>query len=278
MALPIRLTRVPHAGLSFDVTDEGPLDGEVCVLLHGFPTDRTSWSRVAPLLHGAGLRTIAPDQRGYSPGARPSGRAAYRAEKLVGDVIAVANAAGAQRFHLVGHDWGGGVAWLVAGAHPDRVATVTVLSTPHPIAFGAVLARRDRDQLRRSWYMAAFQVPGLTEVTLRVVLRRNLIAWGLPEADTDRYLRRMAQPGALTAALNWYRAVPTTRLPARPCQVPATYVWGRRDPALGRAAAELTAQYCRAAYQLVELDAGHWLPELAAHSCAAAIVRRVTGG
>lgn len=276
MPLPSRVRQVPHDGLVFDVTDEGPLDGEVVVLLHGFPHDRTSWTGIAPLLHAAGYRTLALDQRGYSPRARPAGRAAYTSEKLVGDVLALADAAGAPRFHVVGHDWGGGVAWALGGAHQERVATVTSLSTPHPGALFAAVRSRDLDQLKRSWYMGFFQLPWLPERLLRDRIVRLLRGGGLPREVAEHYAARMAEPGALTAALNWYRAIPWSRNVARRCRVPATLVWGARDVALGRRAVEHTHEWCLAAYELVVLeDEGHGLPELAPQACADAILRRL---
>jgi pimeloyl-ACP methyl ester carboxylesterase len=271
-----RLTQFEHAGLRFDVTDSGPVDGPIVVLLHGFPTDRSSWDRISPMLHAAGLRTLAPDQRGYSPGARPRGRAAYRLGEVADDVVALADAVGAGAVHVVGHDWGGGIAWLVAGRNPDRVASVTVLSTPHPIAMNQALRSRDLDQMRRSWYMAAFQVPSLPERYLASRLATLIERSGLPEADATRYAARMAEPGALTSAINWYRAVPLSSGVAHRCRVPATYVWGRKDPFLGAVAARLTAHAVLADYELIELDdVGHWLPERAPQDCARAIIARV---
>lgn len=270
-----RLTQVERGNLVFDVTDAGPIGGPVVALLHGFPTDRTCWDRIAPLLHAGGLRTVAPDQRGYSPGARPRGRAAYRLGDLADDVIALADAAGAERLHVVGHDWGGGIAWLVAGRHPDRIASVTVLSTPHPIAMNQALRSRDLDQLRRSWYMGAFQIPELPERLLAPRLGAMLRRGGLPQDDADRYAARLADRQALAAAINWYRALPLSQGVAHRCRVPATLVWGRRDPFLGPLAARLTAHACLADYELVELDAGHWLPERAPEACAEAILARV---
>ena len=163
-----------RAGLVFDVSDEGPDDGESVLLLHGWPQDHTAWRHVAPLLHAAGLRTLAPDQRGYSPGARPRGRAAYGMGELVADAVALLDAAGVARAHVVGHDWGGSVAWALAERHPERVSSLTVLSTPHHHAMG--WAMRHGDQLRRSWYMFAFQLPLLPEA----VLRRRLPAGAAP--------------------------------------------------------------------------------------------------
>ncbi len=268
-----RVTTFERDGLTFDVTDEGPLDGPVVVLLHGFPADRTGWRRVEPLLHAAGLRTLAPDQRGYSPRAAPTEVAAYRLEELVADVLALADAAGAERFHVVGHDWGGAIAWLLAGNHADRVASVTVLSTPHPGALSRAL--RTADQRRRSWYMAAFQVPGVPERVLAPRFHLVMARMGLPLDEMGRYAARLARPEALTGPINWYRAAGSSSARAHRVTVPATYVWGSDDPALGRTAAELTHEHVTGDYAFVELDADHWLPETRPAECAAAIVERV---
>src|SRR5690349_17488584 len=143
--------------LVFDVTDSGPPDGEVVVLLHGYPENRTSWSAMTPLLTAEGYRVLAPDQRGYSPTARPRRRRDYRASELVADTLALVDASGAERVHVVGHDWGGAVAWAFAAAHPERVQTVTSLTTPHPRAMQAAMLRSA--QLLKSWYMLMFQLP-----------------------------------------------------------------------------------------------------------------------
>lgn len=271
-----RITTFSRSGLTFDVTDAGPLDGEPVVLLHGFPADRTCWHRVESLLHSAGLRTLAPDQRGYSPGARPAGRTAYRLEELARDVLALADAAGYDKVHLVGHDWGGAVAWLVAGNWPERVASLTVLSTPHPGALSRAL--RTVDQLRRSWYMAAFQLPFLPERVLAARFRAALGGSGLPADDLERYAVRFRSAEALAGPIGWYRAMPLSRLRAHRVRVPTTYVWGAKDFALGRHAAELTAEHVVGPYEFVELAAGHWLPETRPDECAAAIVARTGAG
>lgn len=268
-----RISTFSRNGLTFDVTDSGPEDGVPVVLLHGFPTDRTSWHRVEPLLHAAGLRTYAPDQRGYSPGACPGGRTAYRLEDLAADVVTLIDATGHEKVHLVGHDWGGGVAWAVAGNHPDRISSLTVLSTPHPGAFKRAL--RTVDQARRSWYMAAFQLPFLPERLLALRFRSMLRGSGLPTEDVERYAVRFRSADSLSGPIAWYRAVPLSRMHAHRVSVPTTYVWGSKDFALGRHAAELTAQHVTGPYELVELAAGHWLPEKHAGACADAIVRRV---
>jgi pimeloyl-ACP methyl ester carboxylesterase len=153
-----------HGGLVFDVTDAGPAAGAPVVLLHGFPQHRSSWTLLAPLLHEAGLRTLAPDQRGYSPGARPPQTRAYRLEHLVADVEALVSVLGQGPVHLVGHDWGAAVAWATALRRPHLVRSLTAVSVPHPSAF-AHAVRTSRQGLK-SWYMLAFQPRGLAEALL----------------------------------------------------------------------------------------------------------------
>ncbi|WP_406829467.1 alpha/beta fold hydrolase [Pedococcus sp. KACC 23699] len=270
-------------GLVFDVADTGPADGEVVVLLHGWPQDRSAWQDVAERLSTAGLRVLAPDQRGYSPRARPRATAAYRMSQLVADVLALVDASGADRVHLVGHDWGGAVAWAFAERHPDRLLSLTVLSTPHHRAMA--WAMRHGDQARKSWYMLAFQLPLLSEAVLRRRLPDVLRRSGLPEDGVARYVARFREPGAARGGLAWYRALrprvsslahrrPVRAEPPR-ISVSTTYLWGRRDPALGRAAAVRTAQWVGADYRFVELDAGHWLPETHPGEVAAAVLERV---
>ncbi|HSK27807.1 MAG TPA: alpha/beta fold hydrolase [Jiangellales bacterium] len=253
-------------GITLEVRDSGPGPAETVLLLHGFPQDSSAWDRVVPPLRGAGYRVLAPDQRGYSPGARPSGRRAYGLGRLVGDALGVLDDAGVDRAHVVGHDWGGGVAWALAGRHPDRLASVTVLSTPHPAAMRAAMRG---SQGLRSAYMLAAQVPVVPDLALGAFgarpLRTVLEASGLPAPVARHYAARMAEPGALTGALGWYRAIPGDRTSAGRCGVPALYVWGARDPALGRRAAEGTEAFVTGPYRFEVLpSAGHWLPETAA--------------
>ena len=275
------ITAVQRDDLVLDVRDEGPRAGEVAVLLHGFPQDSRCWSEVAPLLHEGGLRTLAPDQRGYSPGASPREVAAYRVETLAEDVLAVLDDAGVAGAHVVGHDWGGGVAWHLGAHHADRVLSLTVLSTPHPRALARSMTRSL--QPLRSWYTLAVQVPVVPEVVLSRTLGPALRLSGLPSEHAQEYAARLATASAMHGPLAWYRAAarrpPSELLGARASEdvvdVPTTYVWGRRDPALGRAAAEATAEHVHADYVFLELDAGHWLPELHPREVAGAVLDRV---
>jgi pimeloyl-ACP methyl ester carboxylesterase len=263
----------------FDVRDGGPADGDPVVLLHGFPQDSTAWAAVAADLHAEGLRTLAPDQRGYSPSARPPGRSAYRLHELTDDVLALLDTAGLAGAHVVGHDWGGVVAWALAAWHPERVRTLTALSVPHPATTLRSLVTSD--QALRSSYVALFQVPFLPERLLQLggcaPLRRMMLRGGLPPDVCDRYVRRMQEPGALTAGIAWYRALPIdTRQSVGTVRVPTLHVWSTDDPFLGRAATEDTHRFVDAPYRLEVLDGvSHWIPELAPARTAALVAEHV---
>ncbi|WP_426245153.1 alpha/beta fold hydrolase [Nocardioides sp. LHG3406-4] len=272
-----RLSSYAHDGLRFDVRDQGPVDGPAVVLLHGFPQTSTSWAGVAPHLHAGGLRTLAPDQRGYSPGARPRRRRDYRLDHLVGDVVALAEAAGLDSVHLVGHDWGAAVAWSTAAAHPDLVRSLTAVSVPHPRAMMRSL--RTPRQLRKSWYMGGFQLPWLPERLLSGgYADRFLRSSGMSEASVARYHEEMVRGGALPHALGWYRAMllPTPPGLGRRVRVPTTHVWSDRDTALGRHGAELAASYVEADYRFEVFEGvSHWIPEEEPARLAEEILHRV---
>jgi pimeloyl-ACP methyl ester carboxylesterase len=262
--------------LVFPVRDTGPSDGEPVVLLHGFPQDQSSYDQVVPHLHAAGMRTLVPLQRGYAPQARPAGRKPYRISECAADIAALLDAAELPDAHIVGHDWGGAVAWQLAQQFPARVRTLTVLSTPHPRALIGAMPRST--QALHSWYMAFFQLPWLPERLLPRSLVRSLTRTGLPEDAARRYTATLADRAALTGALNWYRAVPwsvSTR-DSPEWTFPTSYVWGSGDPFLGRTAAERTARYVRGRYRFHELDAGHWLPETHPSEIAALIAGGVS--
>ena len=266
-------------GLTFDVRDAGPADGEPVVLLHGFPQDSAAWDRVAPALHQHGLRTLAPDQRGYSPMARPRGRAQYRLRETVGDVLALLDAAGLESAHVVGHDWGGIVAWGLAAWHPDRVRTLTALSVPHPGAMAQAMVRSD--QGLRSLYIGLFQLPLVPERLLLAgdgaALRRVLLTSGLSPELSEHYVRRMQEPGALSTALAWYRALPLdARDPVGTVRVPTLHLWSTRDFALGRTATEQTRRFVDAPYRLEVLEGlPHFIPELAPDRVAELVTEHV---
>lgn len=275
---PGRISSFTNDGLVFDVTDEGPIEGEPVVLLHGFPQRATSWRHVAPLLREAGLRTLAPDQRGYSPGARPRRRWDYATRRLAGDVVALIEEIG-QPVHLVGHDWGAAVGWLTAADHPSLVRTLTAVSVPHPAAFTWALTHSD--QWRRSWYMGLFQLPWLPERLLTTRRASGMLrAGGMDAEAVERFRSEVVADGALTGGLNWYRGLPFNdpRGVGRRVEVPTTLVWSDRDVALGRAGAERTKHFVTEPYSLVVLEGvTHWIPEEAPEALAEAILDRVRG-
>ncbi|MCZ7435971.1 alpha/beta hydrolase [Micromonospora sp. WMMC241] len=273
--------RIEARGLTFDVHTGGPEDGEPVLLLHGFPQHAGEWDAVTPALHAAGLRTYALDQRGYSPGARPDAVEAYRIPELVADAAAVLDALGVTTAHLVGHDWGAIVAWGLAAAHPQRVRSLTAVSVPHPAAMGHALAT-DARQKAKSAYMALFRMPGKAEkvlLALRGAALRRLLRGVGDEATVDRYAEPMREPGALTAALNWYRAMSGSDMKAvGPVAVPTTYVWSDKDVAIGRTAAEACAAHVTGDYRFVVLPGvSHWIPDEAPGPLAEAILARTSG-
>lgn len=249
----------------FDAVTAGPADGRLVLLLHGFPQTSWSWRHVMAALASAGYRAVAPDQRGYSPRARPEEVSAYRMPHLVGDAVGMLDVLGAQRADVVGHDWGAAVGWQLTGRHPDRVRTLTAVSVPHPLAFVEAL-RTDDDQRARSQYMKLFQVEGKAE---EVLLRgengglRTFFGGVETSADVDRYLALMQQPGVLTKCLNWYRAQDLADIEGiGPTTVPTLYVWSDGDLALGSVAAQATGSHVSAPYRFEILPGvSHWIPE-----------------
>ncbi len=248
------------------VVEAGPTDGPPVLLLHGFPEFWFGWRHQIGALAAAGYRVVVPDGRGYNTSDKPAGIAAYRIDRLAADVVGLADALGLDRFHLVGHDWGGVVAWATGALHPARVDRLAVLNAPHPDTWGAY-ARRHPSQALRSLYVGLFQLPILPEALLSAgryrALRRSLLESSRPgtfsAADLDRYVEAWSQPGALTAMIGWYRALrhrPSQPLP--PILAETLVLWGVEDRFLETALAAEAANRCRSArVQLVE--ATHWL-------------------
>ena len=263
------MTEIAVGALTFDALADGPEDAELVLLLHGFPQTSASWRDQVTALAAAGYRAVAPDQRGYSPRARPTELAAYAMPELVGDVIGFADALGAERFHLVGHDWGGAVAWQVAGRHPDRLHTLAVVSTPHPEALRrAYLGELGGDQAERSGYMTFFRQPDSQDRMLEndaAVFRLLFAGSGMPEGRERPYLEALGTPQALGAALNWYRAASVADAEGLgPITTPTLYVWSTEDVALGTEAAEATAQCVEGPYHFAVIEGvSHWIAEQA---------------
>jgi pimeloyl-ACP methyl ester carboxylesterase len=236
------------------------------------------WDPVVPALHQAGLRTYAPDQRGYSAGARPSDVDGYPMADCVADAVAILDALGVARAHVVGHDWGSVVGWHLAGNHPDRVASFTAISVPHPVAVGLARHTDGGDQKERSAYMKFFAIAGKSEGLLLEDDARRL--WRLfdplPAAQARRYVEPLLEPAALTGALNWYRRL--ERADLGPARVPVTFLWGNQDKAIGRTAAQACADFVAPGqdYRFVELPGvSHWVPDEVPDVVAREILARV---
>lgn len=255
---------------TFDALAAGPESGELVMLLHGFPETSLEWTEQLKALGKAGFRAIAPDQRGYSPTARPVEISAYRNANLVQDVVEMADALQTDRFHLVGHDWGAGVAWGFAAKHPERLFSLTPVSVPHPDAFNAQLRDKSSCQYEASSYFDLFVKPDFEDTLLafNAAGLRNTYE-GLPPDRIEAYVKVLGTKQALGSGLNWYRANIKDRVtvdpPTGPIQVPTRFIWSDQDKAICREGADATKDFVNAKYEFFVLEGvNHWVPELAA--------------
>jgi pimeloyl-ACP methyl ester carboxylesterase len=257
--------------LTFDALAAGKPDAPLVLLLHGFAESMQCWRAQAAALAAAGYRAIAPSQRGYSPGARPDVRdtANYHIDRLMDDAMAIVAASGygGQRFHLAGHDWGGSIAWSLADRYPARIASLTVLSRPHPNAFNRALLQTDGEQAQRSRHHKWFLEPDAAELVLTdnsKWLRERLAANGVPDAAITEHLAVLGNKAAMEGALAWYRARGAIRGPLGMIKVPTLYIWGDADDTVGRTAAEGTADFVEAPYRFEVLPGvGHFAADQA---------------
>jgi len=251
-------------GYGFDAISMGPGNGECVLLLHGFPQFGDAWVDTIRSISEAGFHAVAVDQRGYSPGARPDAVEDYTVDRLTSDVLGFADVMCVRRFHLVGHDWGGLLAWELAANHPDRVISLAVLATPHVNAFLSAV-QADDDQREKSKYIDFFRLPGeLAEsVLLANSAQRLPISYQgkLCPQTVESNVRRLTEKGALRSALNWYRALDLNHRIG--CiEVPTLYVWGEEDHYLGEIAACETARYVSGVYRFERFKkTSHWLLE-----------------
>jgi pimeloyl-ACP methyl ester carboxylesterase len=261
-------------GLRFRTMVDGPADGSMCVLLHGFPEGAESWTKQVDALAKAGCLAVAPDLRGYGLSDAPEGVDNYAIDHLVADVAAIIKSFGRSQAHVAGHDWGAVVAWFFAGRHPEMTRTLTALSVAHPAAL-AEASRVDEEQREKSRYVALFLLEGKAEGVLAAEeykRLRGMFALGpnpdaVPRAVVEHFTRSLSRPGRLTAGLNYYRAnlgrgggAWASLTQELKITAPTTLLWGDEDPALGRRAVEATAQHVEGPFRLEILQgAGHWL-------------------
>ena len=272
-----RITSYQHQGLTFDVIDSGPLDGKPVVLLHGFPETAKIWQGTSAILNAQGFRTFALNQRGYSLGAQPKGRRAYRTSLLVSDVVALIDLI-AEPVYLIGHDWGAVVAWDVAAKVPEKIKHLVTIAVPHRAAF--LRAFIQGNQALKSYYIYLFQLPKLPEFLFEKVLpisQKLLKSTGMTSAQLNDFQQEMVNENRLTYALNWYRAAwmdsPTQLF--KPIHVPTLFIFGKHDVAISEAGVKLNPQYVKAPYKEVIMDATHWMPVQNAEEMTAHILQHI---
>lgn len=255
---------LPVDGMTMRALAAGPKDGRVVLMLHGFPQSSHEWAAQLPALGRAGYRAVAPDQRGYSPGARPEGVEAYGIDTLVADVAAMCDVLGAEQVDLVGHDWGAIVAWAVAARRPDLLRTLTVLSVPHPHAFADAYESDTSKQSEMSAYIEVFRGPSEGAHAMLGDLDGMFRAVGLSAEAATAHAAVHAEPSGLDCALNWYRATHPTKMRGYPnVTVPTLFAYSTEDPAISREAADGCAQYVEGPYQYEVIEGiDHWIPEL----------------
>lgn len=256
-------------GIRLHVVQAGPKSGVPVILLHGFPEFWYGWRKQIPALVEAGCRVIIPDQRGYNLSDKPKGVKAYNIRELVRDVIGLIDALDYDRVNLIGHDWGAGVAWMLAIWHPERLHRLGILNVPHPAVIRRFL-QRDLEQLRRSWYIFFFQLPWLPEAGMHAddwrgavrALRGSGKIHTFTNEDIERYKEAWSQPGAMTAMINWYRAAARYPLPIindMSVKVPTLMMWGMNDAALSHRMARPSMDYCDEGNLILFPDATHWV-------------------
>ena len=262
-------TLITTNGIQLHTVMAGPQSGPPVVLLHGFPETWRCWIRQLPALVSAGCRVIIPDQRGYNLSDKPEGIKNYRMSELTNDILGLIDALDYEKVNLVGHDWGGAVAWSLGMWKPERLHRLAILNSPHPAVIKRFL-RRDLEQLRRSWYIFFFQLPWLPEAGMRAQDWRGMIkalkdsgkSNTFTDEDFRKYKESWSQPGAITAMINWYRAAARYQLTITDdgcVSVPTLMMWGMKDFALTHRLARPSMDYCEDGRLLFFPEATHWV-------------------
>ena len=264
MGNPIGFEFIRTNGIRLRAAFAGPEDGELVILLHGFPDAWFGWESQIHSLAEAGFRVVAPDQRGYNLSDKPKGVASYHMDTLVADVVGVADSLGFESFYLAGHDFGAMVSWLLAMRHPERLKRLAIANVPHPMVMRSYI-RRHPSQIRKSWYALFFQLPALPERAVRANNWRMLLSAmpeGLSEKERNRYREAWAQPNAMTSMINWYRSMlrhPPKATGSPRISVPTLVVWGRQDPHISYEMAPLSVDLCDDGRLVTFEDATHWV-------------------
>ena len=279
---PIILQSIEVNDLVFNCRTSGlnnPKEG--VILLHGFPETSHMWNELIPILAEKGYKVVAPDQRGYNPESLPRKTSEYELKKLCEDILAIGDYYGFEQFHLVGHDWGSSVGWILAGLNPERILSWSALSVPHLKAFMEAY-KTDKDQKKKSRYIGFFKLPFLPEWYFSFNNHSKLIDLWSKSSDEqiEIYLETFSKKRVLKSALNWYRAnvgkiTPELSSQLGDVHVPTVLIWGKYDAAIGRKGVQETDKYMRGPYELIELDAGHWLMQEAFHDVSRAIVNHI---
>jgi len=266
--MDLEKTYIETNGIRLHVVQAGPKSGVPVVLLHGFPEFWYGWRKQIPALVDAGCRVIVPDQRGYNLSDKPKGIKAYRVDELVKDILGLIDALDYEKVNLVGHDWGAGVAWMLAHQHPERLQRLSILNVPHPLVMRRFV-QRDFEQMRRSWYIFFFQLPWLPEAGMRAdnwrgmarALRGSGKIHTFTNEDIERYKEAWSQPGAITAMINWYRATRyQLNLPKEMrIKVPTLMMWGMKDAALTHRMARPSMDYVDEGNLILFPEATHWV-------------------
>ena len=243
--------KIKARGFIFDALSDGPEDGPLLLLLHGLPRTSWEWHHQLPKLAEAGFRTIAPDMRGYSPGARPEGKRAYAVKEFVRDTLAIADELGwADRpFHLMGTSIGATIAWILAAKYPKRVATLACINQTHPGAIVEVMATKAADKQRKGYtYFSEFRKEGKELENFDGILERI----ALPAEETDPYREALGSQEALRAVFHWYRVLSIP--PLKPVVMPTLYIWPQNVLNVSREAAEANAHYIKGPYRFEILE------------------------